>query len=207
MIRTSFLRIWRLARPSGQTQVSLSIWRQLALVAVAGIASVAIGQLSGRLFHLAWPIPTSGSILVALPRAIILLAVLYRINRFGTLTAIAVAELGTKLVFGVGGMWPMCLIVPLLGNFAGDLLWFWLRRLPWQRIKLMLTGATLCSARVLVALFFWSLLRPGFSNPPENIVSALACIVAINIALGMIGGLIVSQTMRPRKSMVTNGTD
>ena len=193
MIRANFLSLRRSASLIARTKVSSPIWHQLILVASAGLASAALGQVFGRMLHLTWPIPASGSIVAALPRTIILLMLLLRVNRFGVLTAAGVAEIGAKLTIGVGGMWPMFLIAPLVGNLAGDLLWYWLRRLPVQRVGLMLTGATICVARVLVALFFWSLLRPAMWNTPENLGSLLVCIVATNIALGAIAGFVVGR--------------
>jgi len=169
------------------------------LIGAAGIVSAALGHLLGRTLHLAWPMPASGSIIVALPRAIILLAVLFRVNRFGVLTAAGLAEVGAKLALGAGGMWPVALIAPLLGNLAGDVLWSCLRRLPSQRARLMLTGAAACAARVLVALAFWSLLGPALSKAPGNLVAVPLCIVAINIILGATAGFVVGGTMRTRK--------
>jgi len=204
MIRTGFLSPRRLALPGARAGVSFLTWRKLLLVGAAGVASAAIGQILGRTLHLAWPIPASGSIVAALPRTIILLAVLLRINRFGALTAVGVAEIGAKLALGVGGMWPMSLIAPLLGNLAGDLLWFFLRRLPARRIRLMSTGAALCAARVLAALFFWSLLRPALSKAPEDLGHVLVCIVAANMALGAIAGFLVDRSNRARKPAAAN---
>ena len=205
MIRSGFLTSGRLAVPtSAKAGASFLTWRKLMLIAGAGVASAAIGQVLGRPLHLAWPIPASGSIITALPRTVILLAVLLGVKRFGALTAAGVAEVGAKLAFGGAVMWPMALIAPLLGNLAGDLLWYSLRRLPARRIRLMLTGAALCAARVLVALFFWSLLIPALSRAPENLRSLLVCIVAINIALGAIAGFLVGRSNRAPKPAVVN---
>ncbi len=204
MIRASFLNPRRLALPSVRAGIGFLTWRKLMLVGAAGVASAALGQVLGRTFHLVWSIPASGSIIVALPRAIILLVILLRVNRFGALTAASVVEIGTKLAFGVGGMWPMALIAPLMGNLAGDLLWYSLRRLPVRRIRLMLTGATLCAARVLVALFFWSILRPALSQAPENLGSLLVCIVAVNMVLGAIAGFVPGRSNRVSKSETVN---
>jgi len=204
MIRANVLNPPRSAIRPAATGEGLLARRNLMLIVAAGVTSAVIGQLLGRMLHLAWPVPASGSIVAALPRTIILLAVLIRVNRFGALTAAGVAETGARLATGVGGMWPMFLIAPLLGNLAGDLLWYSLRRLPSRRMKLMVTGAALCAARVLVALFFWSLLSAAISKATENIGSVLASIVAVNVALGAIAGFLVGGSKAARGTAVVN---
>lgn len=199
MTRASFVNSSQVAVSGVRPRAGFLTWRELLMVAVAGVFLAASSQIFGRVFHLAWAIPMSGSIIMALPRAIILLVLLLRVNRFGALTAAAVAEIGTRSAFGIGGMWPIFLIAPLAGNLAGDLLWYWLRRLSVQRVKLVLTGATLCAARVLVALFFWSLLKPAIWKAPESLASLLVCIVAINIVLGAIAGFVVGRRKRLRR--------
>lgn len=197
MTRAGLLNTRRAALPDVAAPAGAGIWQSVILIGAAGVASAAIGQLLGRTLHLAWPIPASGSILAALPRALILLAILIRVNRFGALTAAAVAEIGAKLAFGVGGMWPVSLVAPLLGNLAGDAAWLWLRRLPRLRVRLALTGAALCTARVLAAVLLWSLIRPALPQAPRGAVAALAGIVAANMAFGAIAGLLVA---RPRSA-------
>jgi len=54
-----------------------------------GVASAAIGKVLGRAVHLAVPIPMSGSLVAALPRAVILLVVAARVRRCGALTVAA----------------------------------------------------------------------------------------------------------------------
>ena len=204
MTRAGLLNPRRLALPGVAVRARALTWRNVILIGAAGIASAVIGQLLGRTLHLAWPIPGSGSILAALPRAVILLAILLRVNRFGALTAAAVAEIGAKLAFGVGGMWPMSLIAPLLGNLAGDVMWSQLRRRPALRVRRVLTGAALCTARVLVAVLLWSLIRAALSRAPEGLVAALACIVGANVALGMIAGFLVGRPKRAREPAAAN---
>ena len=204
MIRASFGNSRQVAVCGVRPRAGFLTWRELALVASAGVASAAIGQLLGRPLHLAWPVPASGSIIAALPRTIILLAVLLGVKRFGALTTAGVAEVGAKLAFGGAVMWPMALVAPLVGNLAGDVLWYFLRRLPARRIRLMLTGAALCATRVLVALLFWSLIMPALSKASENMGSLLVCIVAINIALGAIAGFLVGRSNRAPKPAVVN---
>ena len=204
MIRANLLSPPRSAIRPAAAGEGLLARRNLMLIAVAGVASAVIGQLLGRTLHMAWPVPASGSIAAALPRTIILLAVLLRVNRFGALTAAGLAETGAKLTTGVGGMWPMFLIAPLLGNLAGDLLWYSLRRMPARRMRFMATGAALCAARVLAGLFFWSFLSVTLSKATENLGSILACIVAINVALGAIAGFLVGGSKAARKAAVVN---
>lgn len=198
MIRASLLNLRRWAMPGVKAATSLPTWRELMLIGAAGVASAAISQVLGRTLHLTWSLPASGSILATLPRAIILLVLLTRVNRFGALTAAGVAEIGAKLAFGAGGMWPMALIAPLLGNFTGDLLWTSLRRLEARRARLMMTGAGLCAARVSAALVLWSLLRPVAAKAPQHLASWVVCIVAINAGLGLAAGFLASGRKRSR---------
>jgi len=196
MMQTSFANSRQPALSNVVTSKGFLTWQQLMLAAVAGIASAAIGQLLGRPAYFAWQIPTSGSLLVALPRAIILLAVLVRINRFGALTTAGVAEVGTRLAIGSFGLLPMCLLVPVVANLAGDILWSALRRLPGRRMMVMLTGGALCGARVLAALLFWSLLGLSISRPTTHLPAILGLIIVINIVLGIAAGFLVTSGMK-----------
>ena len=171
----------------------------LLVVIAAGIASAAIGHFGGRLVHALWPIPMSGSIAVALPRTILLLIVLLRVDRFGALTTAGVAEVGAKLALG-GGLSPWFLVVPVLGNLAGDVLWASLRSSGGQRARLVVTGGGLCGARVLGAMVFWSLLGWGLHRSADRTGTLLVCIVGINVALGMVGGFLVSRPLRRNRA-------
>lgn len=176
----------------------LMTWRELMLAVAAGVASAAIGQLMGRTVHTIWPIPASGSIAVALPRAVILLIVLLRVRHFGALTAAGVAELSAKLAICSGALMPWSVVVPLLANFAGDVLWAGLRQIPGRRMRLMLTGCGLCTARAMIALLFWGLAGMPLAKPlPEHLLAMLSCIVVVNAVLGAIAGLLVSGLMKP----------
>ena len=194
MLRTNFLNQNQLTLLSIKGKFDLLSWRELVFAVAGGIALAGAGQFLGRAFHLAWPVPMSGSIAVALPRAIILLVILLRINRFGALTIAGIAEVATKLSVGFIGWWPMSLIVPLLAGVAGDFIWQYFRQLPSRKLSLILTGGGLCGARVLLALFFWILFRFPVSAAGERINLTLAGIVAINVVLGMAAGLIVSKS-------------
>jgi len=199
MLRTIFLNP-RQPRPAGvKEKISFLTWRELAFAIAGGIALAGVGQLLGRMFHLVWPVPMSGSVVAALPRAFILLVILLRIDRFGALTVAGIAEVSTKLAMGFGGWWPMSLAVPLLANAAGDLIWWYLRQLPARKLSLILTGGGLCGARMFIALFFWILLMRPISGAGEHLALTLGCIVVINVVLGMFAGLLVSKSVRPRK--------
>jgi len=175
-------------------------WRELAFAVIGGIALAGVSQLLGRMFHLVWPIPMSGSIITAFPRAIILLVILLRVNRFGALTIAGIAEVSTKFAAGFSGWWPMSLLVPLLAGVAGDLIWWYLQRLPSRKISLVLTGGGLCVARVLIALSFWTLLRLQIDHAGEQLVLTLGSIFVINAVLGMAAGLLVSKSLKQGKS-------
>ncbi|MCK4291908.1 MAG: hypothetical protein KAY65_01825 [Planctomycetes bacterium] len=200
MLQTTFLKQGQLALRGVRAKIDLLTWRELAFVLVGGIALAGVGQLLGRTFHLAWPVPMSGSIAAALPRAFILLVILLRVDRFGALTVAGIAEVSTKLAAGFVGWWPMSLVVPLLAAVAGDVIWQYLRHLPSRRLSLILTGGSLCGARVLLALFFWTFLRLPVSQAGTHLALTLGCIVVINVVLGMVAGLLVSKSIKTVKS-------
>jgi len=200
MLRTTFLNPRQPTIASIKEKVNFLTWRELAFAVAGGIALAGVGQLLGRTFHLVWPVPMSGSIAAALPRAVILLVILLRIDRFGALTFAAIAEVSTKLAAGFIGWWPMSLVVPLLAGVAGDLIWWYLRQLPSRRLSLVLTGGSLCGVRVLIALLFWTVLMRSISGGGEHLASTLGCIVVINIVLGMVAGLLVSKSTIAVKS-------
>jgi len=200
MLRTNFLNQGQLTLADIKGKSDLLSWRELAFAVAGGIALAGVGQLLGRTFHLAWPVPMSGSIITALPRAFILLVILLRIDRFGALTVAAIAEVSTKLAAGFIGWWPMSLLVPLLAGVAGDMIWWYLRQLPSQKLSLILTGGSLCGARILLALSFWTLFRLPVSAASERLNWTLAGIVAINVVLGMTAGLLVSKSITSVKS-------
>jgi hypothetical protein len=199
MLGTTFLTPKQLTLAGIKPKISLLTWQELAFAIIGGIALAGVGQLLGRIFHLAWPVPMSGSIITALPRAIILLAILLRVDRFGALTVAGIAEVSTKLAAGFIGYWPMSMVVPLLAGIAGDLIWHYFKQQPSRRLSLILTGGSLCGARALIALFFWTVLQLPFSTAPQHLALTLTCIVAINIALGMAAGLLVSKSIKPKK--------
>jgi len=196
MTQTDLLHTGRSALPRAAAAGRFLGWRTLVLACGAGVASAAVGQVLGRSVHLAWPIPASGSVVAALPRALILLALLTRVNRFGVLTAAALAEAGTRLALGTGAMWPISVAGPVLGNLAGDVLWHGLRALPLRPVRLMLTGAGLCAARVLIALAGWSVLGPMLLKVYPGLGRVHVGIVAINVVAGVIGGLVIGLPRR-----------
>ena len=200
MLRTTLLNSQRLTLATVREKINFLTWRELAFAVAGGIALAGVGQLLGRTFHLAWPIPMSGSIITALPRAFILLVILLRIDRFGALTVAGIAEVSTKLAAGFIGWWPMSLVVPLLAAVAGDLIWWYLRQLPSRKLSLILTGGSLCGARILLALFFWTLLMRPISGGGEHLALTVGSIVVINIVLGMVAGLLVSKSITTVKS-------
>ena len=200
MLRTNFLNQRQLTLAGIRGKFDLLTWRELVFAVAGGIALAGVGQLLGRTFHLIWPVPMSGSIITALPRAFILLVILLRINRFGALTIAGIAEVSTKLAVGFIGWWPMSLVVPLLAGVAGDLIWWYLRQLPSRKLSLILTGGGLCGARVLIALLFWTLLMRPISGGGEHLALTVGGIVVINVVLGMVAGLLVSRSITTVKS-------
>jgi len=199
MLRTTFLNPRQLTLAGIKPKISLLTWRELAFAVIGGVALAGIGQLLGRTFHLAWPVPMSGSIITALPRAFILLVILLRIDRFGALTTTSIAEVSTKLAAGFIGYWPMSILVPILAGIAGDLIWQYFRQQPSRRLSLILTGGSLCGARILLALSFWTFLMRPVSQAGEHLVWTIGGIAVINIVLGMTAGLLVAKSIKPKK--------
>jgi hypothetical protein len=194
MLRTIILSRYQLILTAVKSKLSLMTWRELLFVIIGGIALAGVGQLLGRSFHLAWPVPMSGSIVTALPRAFILLVILLRVDRFGALTIAAIAEVSTKLSVGFIGWWPMSILVPVLAGVAGDLLWQYLRQVPSRKLGLVLTGGALCGARILIALFFWTLLTRPIVQAGPHLALTLGSIVIINVVLGMAAGLLLGKS-------------
>ncbi len=199
MLRTSLLNPRQLTLSGIREKVGLLTWRELAFAIAGGIALAGVSQFLGRTFHLAWPVPMSGSIITALPRTFILLVILLRIDRFGALTVASVAEVSTKLAAGFIGYWPMSILVPLLAAVLGDIIWQYFRQQPSQRLSLLLTGGSLCGARVLLALSFWLILMRPMSQAGEHLALTVGGIAIINIALGMAAGLLAGISVKRRK--------
>jgi len=199
MLRTTLSGPGQLTLAGIRTKFNLLTWRELAFAAIGGIALAGVGQLLGRMFHLAWPVPMSGSVITALPRTFILLVILLRIDRFGALTIAGIAEVSTKLAAGFVGWWPMSMLVPVLAGVAGDLIWYYLRHLPSRRLSLVLTGGSLCGARILLALSFWALLMRPISGPNEHLTLTVGGIILINIVLGLVAGLLFSKSVNLTK--------
>jgi len=199
MLRTTFLNPQQFRAAAVKERVGFLTWSELAFAVIAGIALAGVGQFLGRMFHLAWPVPMSGAIITALPRAFILLAILLRVDRFGALTVAGIAEVSTRLAVGAIGFWPMSLVVPVLAGFAGDLLWQYLRNLSSRRLSLTLTGGCLCGARVLLALACWILLMRPIAGTGRHLAVTMGGIVVINVVLGMAAGLLVGKSVKPRK--------
>jgi len=203
MIKAESLNASQLELANTQEKTGFLTRQEIILAVVAGIGSAVLGQYLGKTVHHLFPVPIVGSVVVALPRALLLLAIMLRINRFGALTTAGFAEVSMKLAFGGGGFWPMALIVPILANLVGDIAWSFFRQVPIRTIGLTLTGGVLCGIRVLIALVFWALVQKTFPTYP-HLSSILVGIIAVNIVLGMIAGLCVAKTCGPHKAAVTN---
>ena len=199
MLPTTFLNSKRLAVIGIRERINFLTWQEALFAVVGGIALAGVAQFLGRSFHLVWPVPMSGSIITALPRTIILLVILRRVDRFGALTIAGIAEVSTKLAAGFIGYWPMSIIVPLLAGIAGDFIWQYFRRQPSRRFSMILTGGWLCAARFLLALTFWALLmRPASQISPHPVLT-FAGIAVINVVSGMTAGLLVGKPVRSEK--------
>ena len=189
-----------LALSATGSRAGLLTARNLALAAAGGAAAAAISLLLGRTIRLGGAIPLSGSIVVAVPRTMILLLVVLGVKRFGALTAAGIAEVATRLALGAPGLMPWFLAVPILANLAGDAMWAALRSRPGRRMGLMLTGGGLCAARVLIASLFWALLGPWLQRTGGPAGLLLTAIIAVNVALGMVAGLLVGLPIARRRT-------
>ena len=196
MMQTGTLTFWRSAASNAAGKARLLVGREVLLVVVAGLASAVISQLGGRVLHAAWPIVASGSLVTALPRAIVLMALLVRVNRFGVLTAAGVVEVAAKATMGGIGFMPWALVVPILGNLAGDLAWTGLGSSRSQHLRASLAGGCLCTARVLAALLFWAVLLPAMQR---GLAPVHWLIIGANMVLGATGGVIVSRATSGKK--------
>ena len=199
MLRTTFLNPQQFRAAAIKERVGFLTWRELAFAVIGGIALAGVGQFLARTFHLAWPVPMSGSIITALPRAFILLVILLRVDRFGALTVAGIAEVSARLAIGAVGFWPMSLLVPVLAGFAGDLLWQYLRNLSSRRLSLTLTGGCLCGARILLALSCWILMMRPIAETGRHLALTVGGIVVINVVSGMAAGLLAGMSVRSRK--------
>jgi hypothetical protein len=187
--------------PAVRLRAASRLWLDVLAVAGSGVLAAVIGELLGRALHLLWPVAASGSIAAALPRAVVYLLLVTRVRSFGALTGAACSEVATRLAMGAIGLMPWFLVVPVLGNFAGDVTWACARRLAGQRTRLMLTGAALSVGRVLAALAFWWVLGPLVRGMGAGSAAVLGLIVGANVLLGSAAGLIVnSLTQRLRRA-------
>jgi len=171
---------------------ALAAARDLLLVAVAGIAAACIGQLLGRPMRLGLGVPLLGSVLASLPRALVLLLVLARVNRLGAFTGAAVCEVLARAATGIAGLGLMAAVAPLVGGALADIAWHATRR--WQPVgaRLVLTGAVLAGARVLAAwlLMAWFAFLAQSTVRPAAIVALT--IVGLDMLLGASAGLLVA---------------
>lgn len=171
---------------------ALAAARDLLLVAVAGIAAACIGQLLGRPMRLSLGVPLLGSVLASLPRALVLLLVLARVNRLGAFTGAAVCEVLARAATGIAGLGLMAAVAPLVGGALADIAWHATRR--WQPVsaRLVLTGAVLAGARVLAAWILMGLLAfPARGMAKPGAVVALT-IVGLDMLLGAAAGLLIT---------------
>ena len=203
MLRTTFLNSRQQKLASAKERLCFMTWRQLVFVVGAGMALAGLGHLLGRAVHLVWPIPMSGSLAAALPRTVILLAILLRINRFGALTIVGITEVSAKIAFGIGGYWPMALIVPLLSNITGDMIWFGLRQLPSRKMGLILSGGAISGIRALFALTLWTVLPLSAMKSGGQLTMMMGCIFVINIVLGISAGWLVGKSIKSKKGNIS----
>jgi len=175
----------------------IAILRDLLLVAVAGLLCAWIGQLLGRHVRVGLAMPLVGSAAAAMPRALILLMVLWRVNRTGVLTAAAVAEVLTRLTVGVPGLLPTGLVVPVLAATVADAVWRGTSGWHESRLRLAVTGAVLAGTRVAAAWLLLALvtLPPGMRMPG----TATCCaVLVVNTLLGIGAGIVVARPWRHR---------
>ena len=165
--------------------------RDILLVAAVGIAAACIGQMLGRPARLGLGMPLVGSLFASLPRAMVLLLVLARVNRLGAFTGAAVCEVLARIGMGMPGMGPMAAIAPVAAGILADLAWNGTRRWRSASGRLILTGAVLSGTRVLTAWAMMALLvfpARGTSGPATSMALA---VVGLDVLFGAAAGLLV----------------
>lgn len=171
---------------------AIPILRAILLVAAAGFVAAWVGPLLGRHVRVGLAMPLVGSVVATLPRALILLMVLWRVNRTGVLTAAAVAEVLARFAMGAPGLLPMALVVPVLAAAVADAVWQGTK--GWQKVglRLAVTGAVLAGTRVATAwiLLAWAILLPQGMRMPTT--ATCCAIVAVNVLLGTAAGMLVA---------------
>jgi len=164
--------------------------RDLLLVAASGFAAACIGYLLGRPVRLGLGVPLVGSVFASLPRTLMLLLVLARMNRLGAFTGAAACEVLARVGMGMPGLGPMAAIAPIAAGISADLAWSATRRWRSVKARLILAGAVLAGVRVLTA---WALMAVfvlparGTAGPAASMASA---VVGLNVLLGGAAGLL-----------------
>jgi len=170
----------------------LSGTRRLMLAIAGGVAAAAVGQFLGRSVRLGLGVPMSGSLVAALPRTILLAAIAARADRFGTLALAGLAEGAVSI--SLGAPFPLPLLTATLSGLVGDLVWAVVpAKTGW--LRLLMTGAALCGARLLAALLLMALVR----TPMQSAMAVVWVIVAANVALGAIAGVAASAAVKELK--------
>lgn len=172
------------------------VLRDILLLAAAGVLAAWAGVLLGGRLRVGLAMPLVGSVVVTFPRALILLTVLWRVNRAGVLTAAAVAEVLARLSMGIPGMLPTVSVVAVLAAAVGDAVWRGTE--GWDKVwlRLAVTGAALAGTRVGTA---WMLLVRAVVLPlGMRMPSTETCcvIVTANVLLGAAAGMMVAWLRR-----------
>jgi len=175
--------------------------RELVLAAVAGVASAAIGHVLGRSVRMFVPVPMVGSLLAAVPRSVILLVVQAHMKRFGALTLAGTAE--ALIALGLGGMFPVSVLAPLVSGLAADGIWSLLRFGTGGRFALVVSGGVLCGTRVLTAFLVLIAARMPVVTGPRFVMVLLGGIVVANVILGILSGLLAYIISRELKQAGT----
>jgi hypothetical protein len=171
--------------------VAAAVARDFLLVAAAGMAAACIGHLLGRPARMGLGMPLVGSPFASLPRVLVLLGVLARVNRVGAFTGAAVCEVLAHVGLGVPGLGPMAASAPVAAGIVADLAWNAATRWRFASVRLMLTGAVLSGTRVLAAWALMALLvfpARGISGPATRMALA---VVGVDVLLGAAAGLLV----------------
>lgn len=170
----------------------LAMARDVLLVAAAGMAAGLIGPLLGRPFRSGLGMPLVGSLAGSLPRVVVLLLMVSRVRRGGTLTAAAVCEVLSRAALGIGGLGLTAGLAPLAAGVLGDTAWALCGKRSvgaWRRLAV--SGAVLAGSRVLAA---WVMLLVVPLGPSLRLpgVPAAVLIVVLNTVLGAAGGVVVA---------------
>ncbi|HIJ65958.1 MAG TPA: hypothetical protein HPP77_08390 [Candidatus Hydrogenedentes bacterium] len=179
--------------PSSHPRFTL---RDLSQIAAAGVGAAVLDLLVKRTVGAALvAVPFSGSLFVSFPRTVLILLVVCRTRKPGTILLISLLEGVLNLT--MGGLFPLTLLCPVGSGLAGEAAWLTMRFLTRRRlVSLLCTGAALAGARLPVASAFSMLLGLPLVRWFRAAPHLAAAVIAANFLLGALAGALAEQLAR-----------